>query len=71
MLMDAGFPIDSAATEIDLIQARDFDAAARLADATGDSTAVREYLGLPEADPETGPAPLIPTPELPDPERTT
>ncbi|MDX3205149.1 hypothetical protein [Streptomyces scabiei] len=71
MLMDAGFPIDSAATEIDLIQARDFDAAARLADATGDSTAVREYLGLPEADPETGPAPLISTPDLPDPERMT
>ncbi|MBC2904818.1 hypothetical protein [Streptomyces cupreus] len=66
MLMDAGFPIDSAATEIDLIQARAFDAAARLADATGDNAAVREYLGLTEDASETGPAPLIPTPPLAD-----
>lgn len=33
---------------------------ARLADATGDNNAVREYLGLPEADPVPT-VPLIPT----------
>jgi hypothetical protein len=34
------------------IQSRAFEAAARLADATGDNAAVREYLGLPKAGPE-------------------
>ncbi|MEH0609094.1 hypothetical protein [Streptomyces scabiei] len=52
MLMDAGYPIDDAHEEILRIQKRAFDAAARLADATGDNAAVREYLSLPEADPE-------------------
>lgn len=33
--------------------------AARLADATGDNAVVREYLGLPEADPGVPPVPLI------------
>lgn len=41
------------------IQRRAFDQAARLADATGDNAAVREYLGLPEADPLPT-VPLIP-----------
>lgn len=44
MLRDAGYPIDDAQHEIELIQVRAFDAAARLADATGDNTAVRTYL---------------------------
>lgn len=47
MLQDAGYPIDDAQHEIELIQARAFDAAARLADATADNAAVRAYLGLP------------------------
>ena len=63
MLMDAGYPIEDVSEEIEGIQSRAFDAAARLADATGDNMVVREYLGLPEADPETRPAPLIAAPE--------
>ncbi|MEU6421111.1 hypothetical protein [Streptomyces spiralis] len=51
MLQEAGYPIDDIAEEIERIQTRAFDQAARLADATGDNTVVREYLGLPEADP--------------------
>ncbi|MFD7769832.1 hypothetical protein [Streptomyces sp. NPDC059787] len=51
MLQEAGYPIDDVADEIERIQKRAFDQAARLADATGDNSAVREYLGLPEADP--------------------
>ncbi|MFF3565429.1 hypothetical protein ACFYXS_35865 [Streptomyces sp. NPDC002574] len=35
-------------------------AGARLADATGDDAAVREYLGLPEADPGVPPVPRVP-----------
>ncbi|MFF2402694.1 hypothetical protein [Streptomyces goshikiensis] len=58
MLQDAGYPIDDAQHEIELIQARAFEAAARLADATGDNRAVRTYLGLPDADPETMTVPL-------------
>ncbi|MFJ1529756.1 hypothetical protein ACIOFV_15235 [Streptomyces mirabilis] len=51
MLQEAGYPIEDVAAEIQRIQQRAFDQAARLADATGDNGAVREYLGLPEADP--------------------
>ncbi|MFB7323426.1 hypothetical protein [Streptomyces sp. NPDC056190] len=51
MLQEAGYPIDDVTKEIERIQQRAFDQAARLADATGDNSAVREYLGLPEADP--------------------
>jgi hypothetical protein len=54
MLQEAGYPIDEVAGEIERIQKRAFDQAARLADATGDNAAVRDYLGLPEAD-------LVPT----------
>ncbi|MDX3242488.1 hypothetical protein [Streptomyces sp. ME18-1-4] len=50
MLIDAGYPIDDAQAEIERIQSRAFEAAARLADATGDNAAVRRYLGLPAAD---------------------
>ncbi|MFB7829308.1 hypothetical protein [Streptomyces hydrogenans] len=60
MLVDAGYPIDNPQTEIERIQARAFEAAARLADATGDNGAVRAYLGLPKAGPEIPAAPLIP-----------
>ncbi|MGI5139314.1 MULTISPECIES: hypothetical protein [unclassified Streptomyces] len=51
MLQEAGYPIEDIAEEIERIQKRAFDQAARLADATGDNNVVREYLGLPEADP--------------------
>ncbi|GAA3073366.1 hypothetical protein [Streptomyces glomeratus] len=59
MLMDAGYPIDDAQEEIERIQKRAFDAAARLADATGDHTAVRAYLGLPQSSPEIPAVPLM------------
>jgi hypothetical protein len=59
MLQEAGYPIDEVAEEIERIQSRAFDQAARLADATGDNAAVRDYLGLPEADPVPT-VPLIP-----------
>ncbi|WP_274558085.1 hypothetical protein [Streptomyces spiramyceticus] len=58
MLQDAGYPIEDSQQEIERIQARAFEAAARLADATGDNAAVRAYLGLPEADPEVPKVPL-------------
>ncbi|MCT9094145.1 hypothetical protein N4G70_35660 [Streptomyces sp. ASQP_92] len=58
MLIDAGYPVDDAQAEIGRIQARAFEAAARLANATGDNTAVREYLGLREADSGVPTAPM-------------
>ncbi|MEV7936631.1 hypothetical protein AB0O82_10850 [Kitasatospora sp. NPDC088264] len=61
MLMDAGYPIEDAAEEVKRIQTRAFDAAARLADATGDNAAVRKYLGLPDAGPEI---PVVPLPAV-------
>ncbi|MER6131879.1 hypothetical protein [Streptomyces sp. NPDC001815] len=60
MLSDAGYPIDDAQAEIERIQSRAFDAAGRLADATGDNAAVRRYLGLPERSSEIPATPLIP-----------
>ncbi|MER6031845.1 hypothetical protein [Streptomyces sp. NPDC001851] len=59
MLQEAGYPIEDIAEEIERIQKRAFDQAARLADATGDNGVVREYLGLPEADPVQQ-VPLLP-----------
>ncbi|MDX2849330.1 hypothetical protein PV342_12845 [Streptomyces sp. PA03-3a] len=61
MLQEAGYPIEDVTKEIERIQKRAFDQAARLADATGDNAAVREYLGLPEADP----VPTVPLPSTP------
>lgn len=46
MVQNAGYPIDDAQKEIELIQKRAFDAAARLADATGDNAAVRACLEM-------------------------
>jgi hypothetical protein len=60
MLQDAGYPIEDAGEEIERIQKRAFDQAARLADATGDNAAVRNYLGLPKADSNVPPVPLLP-----------
>lgn len=61
MLMDAGYPIDDGQTEVERIQVRVFEAAARLADATGDNAVVRKYLGLPKADPDVPSVPLVPS----------
>ncbi|WP_329317923.1 hypothetical protein [Streptomyces sp. NBC_01262] len=63
MLMDAGYPIEDAQAEIDRIQSRTFDAAARLADATGDNDVVRAYLGLPKAVSGVLPVPILPAAE--------
>ena len=62
MLMEAGFPIDDAAEEIERIQSRAFAAAKDLADATGDSGAVGEFLGL-----DLNPEPVAPAVILPPP----
>ncbi|MEU6318143.1 hypothetical protein [Streptomyces sp. NPDC047009] len=59
MLEEAAYPIEDVAEEIERIQKRAFDQAARLADATGDNGTVREYLGLPKADPGVPPVPLV------------
>ncbi|WP_432034041.1 hypothetical protein [Streptomyces antibioticus] len=60
MLIDAGYPIDDVQEEAERIQKRAFDAAARLADATGDNDVVRAYLGLPKADSGVPPVPILP-----------
>ncbi|MFC8447718.1 hypothetical protein [Kitasatospora sp. NPDC057223] len=52
MLAGVGYPVAEAAEEIRRIRQADFDAAARLADATGDNAAVRNYLGLAGTGPE-------------------
>lgn len=66
MLQEAGYPIVDVAEEIERIQKRAFDQAARLADATGDNAAVRDYLQLSPADLGVPPVPLIhPTPDAP------
>ncbi|MFC9242486.1 hypothetical protein ACFT7S_00100 [Streptomyces sp. NPDC057136] len=54
-----GHPIEDAQQEIERIRARAFEAAARLADATGDNAAVRAHLGLPEADIDSPDVPLV------------
>lgn len=63
MLQDAGYPIEDIAEEIERIESRDFDQAARLADATGDNGAVRDYLKLPKADQGVPRVPLVPSAE--------
>lgn len=50
MLLSVGFPIDDVAEEVTAIEERDFTDANLLADATGDTAAVREFLGMPEED---------------------
>lgn len=59
MLAEAGFPIDDAQAEIDRIQARQFDKARQLADATGDQGAVGDFLGI-HLDQRPAPAPQLP-----------
>lgn len=66
MLQQVGFPIDDIAEEIERIQSRQFEKARSLADATGDSGAVGDFLGL-----DLNPDPAPPTPVLPDPQGGT
>jgi hypothetical protein len=60
VLIDAGYPIEDAQEEVERIPKRAFDAAARPADAIGDNGVVRAYLGLPKADSEVPPVPILP-----------
>ncbi|MEU6979581.1 hypothetical protein [Streptomyces sp. NPDC046371] len=60
ILTEAGWPMEDAETEIQLIQSRRFEAARQLADATGSSKAVGDYLGI-----DIAPDPAPPLPELP------
>jgi hypothetical protein len=60
MLADAGFPIDNVEDEIKQIQARAFDQAKNLADATGSTDAVGNFLGI-----KVNPDPTPPTVQLP------
>ncbi|MFE9812421.1 hypothetical protein [Streptomyces sp. NPDC005548] len=60
MLIEAGFPIDDAQDEIERIQARQFDKARQLADATGDTQLVGDFLGVKVTEPEPPPTPVLP-----------
>lgn len=60
MLSEAGFPIDDVGEEIDRITSRQFEQAKALADATGDSGAVGDFLGI-----DLNPDPAPPAPQLP------
>ncbi|MEU5385513.1 hypothetical protein [Kitasatospora cineracea] len=62
MLASAGYPIEDAAAEVRRIRQASFEAAARLADATGDNEAVRKFLGLGPAGPQL---PKVPQPASP------
>lgn len=61
MLIEGGWPIEDAKQEIEQIQARSFEAARQLADATGDTQLVADYLGVKITPADTTP----PTPQLP------
>jgi hypothetical protein len=62
MLIEAGFPIDDAVSEVSRIHAEAFTAAAELLAATGDEGVVFDFLGLPR--PVGGPPPP-PVPPVP------
>jgi hypothetical protein len=64
MLDDAGFPIEDIEQEIKLIQSRNFAQAKNLADATGDTGAVGDYLGI-DLNPDAEP-PAVQLPPVPD-----
>ncbi|KPI31459.1 Bacteriophage portal protein, SPP1 Gp6-like protein [Actinobacteria bacterium OV320] len=69
MLMEVGLPIDDVSEEIERIQSRQFAKARDLADATGDTTAVGNFLGLDvNPDPEPPAPTLPPTPTEPAPQ---
>ncbi|MCX4885873.1 hypothetical protein [Streptomyces sp. NBC_00847] len=60
MLDEAGFPIDDVQAEIERIQSRQFDKARTLADATGDTGLVGDFLGVKVNEPAPAPAPQLP-----------
>ncbi|QBJ94433.1 hypothetical protein D0Z67_29115 (plasmid) [Streptomyces seoulensis] len=61
MLQDAGWPISDAQAEVKQIESRSFEAARQLADATGDTKLVADYLGVDiNPDPTPPPAPQLP-----------
>lgn len=63
MLTEAGWPIEDAEKEIEQIQARAFEQARFLADATGSTEAVSDFLGIDiNPDPEPPPVVLPPAP---------
>ncbi|MFJ4668946.1 hypothetical protein [Kitasatospora purpeofusca] len=59
MLAAVGYPIEDAAAEVQRIREASFEAAARLADATGDNEAVRKFLGLGPAGPQLPKVPQL------------
>ncbi|MFJ6069061.1 hypothetical protein ACIQHU_39230 [Streptomyces tendae] len=63
MLREAGFPIEDAQREIERIQARQFEKARALADATGDTGLVGDFLGVTVTEPDPAAAP---PPEFPE-----
>ncbi|WP_037923439.1 hypothetical protein [Streptomyces violaceorubidus] len=63
MLTEAGFPIEDAPREIERIQARQFEKARALADATGDTGLVGDFLGVTVTEPDPAAAP---PPEFPE-----
>jgi hypothetical protein len=60
MLQEAGFPIEDVQVEIERIQSRQFDKARMLADATGDTQLVGDFLGAKVNEPAPAPAPQLP-----------
>jgi hypothetical protein len=60
MLQEAGFPVDDVQQEIERIQSRQFDKARALADATGDTQLVADYLGVQAPAQSPAPAPQLP-----------
>jgi hypothetical protein len=60
MLEEAGFPIDDIPAEIERIQSRQFEKARTLADATGDTQLVGDFLGVKVNEPDPAPAPQLP-----------
>lgn len=60
MLKDAGFPIEDIPEEIQRIQSRRFADAKALADATGSTQAVADYLGIDLEPAQQPPAPNLP-----------
>lgn len=60
MLQEAGFPIEDVQQEIERIQSRQFEKARALADATGDTGLVGDFLGKTVNEPDPAPNPKLP-----------
>ncbi|MEU5660086.1 hypothetical protein ABZ802_31385 [Streptomyces sp. NPDC047737] len=58
LLAEAGYPVDDIGEEIERIQSRQFEAARALADATGSTDAVGDYLGI-DINPDPTPPPIV------------